>query len=153
MMASHVGYRGIAIALALNALITLPAHADTILETASFTGTHNGDYTVSATRFIAASFAVSNPTEITGIGGEFGGYPSGKIFGAIVPLANLTSFPSVAPSQIPSISLADVVFSTSGNTPPKGNDLLEPLSVTLSPGAYAVVFGSGLFGQGDRISK
>lgn len=142
------GYRGVVIALALSAMLTSAARAATILETAAYTGNHPGDYTLTASRFIGASFVVSNRTQITGIGGEFGGFTSGTIFGAIVPLANLTSFPLVSPSQLPSISLANVVFSVPSATgfPTPANDLLEPLSVILNPGAYGVVFGSGLFG-------
>jgi hypothetical protein len=40
------------------------------------------------------------------------------------------------------------VFSLVGQLPdiPQGADIIEPLAVTLNPGFYAVLFGSGLFG-------
>ena len=81
-------------------------------------------------------------TQITGIGGQFGGFPQGEIFGAIVALPSPTSFPDFTPSGIEANSLAHVVFAAPSDT----TDLTENLDVTLSAGSYAVVFGSGAFG-------
>ena len=129
-------------------VLAFPANADIILQTALFTGVDNGEYIVHSDRFIGASFALSSPTQITGIGGQFGGFPAGTIFGAIIPLDSLTALPTYAPDQLPTHSLADTVFSLVGQLPaiPQGADIIEPLSVTLPPGTYAVLFGSGLFG-------
>lgn len=130
------------LAIGLLATFVVPVKAATILETASYTGIDNGEYIVQASRFLGTSFTITQTTNITAIGAQFGGFPGGTIFGAIVPLASLTALPAGSPSGLEAISLADVVFSVAGGT----HDLLESLSVTLDPGTYGVIFGSGLFG-------
>jgi hypothetical protein len=125
------------------AATSAPAHAKVIFETAAYTGVDTGEYIVQDIRFIGAAFTLDKSTQITGIGGQFGGYPGGTIFGAIVPLASQMSLPSFAPSDIGSNAIADVVFSLPTVT---AVDYTAPLSVELSPGSYAVIFGSGAFG-------
>ena len=117
----------------------LPARAGLIYESAAYTGADPGDYIVQADRLIGARFSVAATTQVTSIGAGFGQGGSGTIFGAIIPLASMTAYPSVPPSQLPAISLADVVFAA----PASVSDLAVKLSATLLPGAYAVVFGSG----------
>lgn len=118
------------------------ANASTIFETATFTGVDTGEYIVSDTRYFGVAFTLNQTTEITGIGGQFGGFPSGTIFGAIVSLPSADSFPDFTPSAIEANSLADVVFAAPSDT----TDLTESLNITLSAGTYGVVFGSGAFG-------
>jgi hypothetical protein len=115
------------------------ADAKTIFETAAFTGVDTGEYIVSDSRYFGVAFTLDKTTEITGIGGQFGGFPSGKIFGAIVPLPSATAFPDFTPSTIEAHSLAYVTFAA----PSDITDLTENLNVTLSAGTYGVVFGSG----------
>jgi hypothetical protein len=55
--------------------------AKTIFETATFTGVDTGEYIVSDSRYFGVAFTLDKTTEITGIGGQFGGFPSGTIFG------------------------------------------------------------------------
>ena len=69
--------------LAAGAIAT-SADAKTIFETATFTGVDTGEYIVSDTRYFGVAFTLDKTTEITGIGGQFGGFPSRTIFGAIV---------------------------------------------------------------------
>ena len=135
--------------LALTCLMSLvagavatSADAKTIFETATFTGVDTGEYIVSDTRYFGVAFTLDQTTEITGIGGQFGGFPGGTIFGAIVSLPSETSFPDFTPSAIEANSLAHVVVAAPSDT----TDLTENLDVTLSAGAYGVVFGSGAFG-------
>jgi len=97
---------------------------------------------VSDTRYFGVAFTLDKTTEITGIGGQFGGFPSGTIFGAIVSLPSATSFPDFTPSTIEANSLAHVVFAAPSDT----TDLTEKVDVSLSAGTYGVVFGSGAFG-------
>ncbi len=136
---------------ALMALATAfaPAvHAATILETASFTGDDPGDYTVigdgtnANSRFMGASFSLTGLTDITSIGLGLGRYSSGSIFAAIIPLAAPGAYPSVAPADLASIALGEIVFSVPAVT----TDLTEAFSLRLGAGDYAIVFGSGLFG-------
>ena len=93
--------------LALTCLMSLAAwavatsaDAKTIFETATFTGVDTGEYIVSDTRYFGVAFTLDKTTEITGIGGQFGGFPSGEIFGAIVSLPSATSLPDFTPSTI-----------------------------------------------------
>jgi hypothetical protein len=127
--------------LAAGAIAT-SADAKTIFETATLTGVDTGEYIVSDTRYFGVAFTLDKTTEITGIGGQFGGFPSGEIFGAIVSLASATSLPDFTPSTIEANSLAHVVFAA----PSEITDLTENVDVTLGAGTYGVVFGSGAFG-------
>jgi hypothetical protein len=136
-------------AIAANlAILAAPisANAKLILETAIYTGVDTGETVPQDGRFVGAAFTLSGTEQITSIGAQFGGFPSGAIFAAIVPLASQTSLPSFTPSDIASDAIADVVFSVPMQ--PNGGpiDLSVPLNVTLSAGSYAVVFGSGAFG-------
>ena len=70
--------------LAAGAVAT-SADAKTIFETATFTGVDTGEYIVSDTRYFGVAFTLDKTTEITGIGGQFGGFPSGTIFGRLCP--------------------------------------------------------------------
>ena len=127
--------------LAAGAVAT-SADAGAIFETATFTGVDTGEYIVSDTRYYGVAFTLDQTTEIIGIGGQFGGFPSGTLFGAIVSLASATAFPDFTPSTIEASSLADVVFAAPSDT----TDLTENLNITPSAGSYGVVFGSGAFG-------
>ncbi len=134
--------------LALTCLMSLAAwavatsaDAKTIFETATFTGVDTGEYIVSDTRYFGVAFTLDKTTEITGIGGQFGGFPSGEIFGAIVSLPSATSLPDFTPSTIEANSLAYVTFAA----PSEITDLTEKVDLTLSAGTYGVVFGSGAF--------
>src|SRR5271168_3480926 len=70
----------------------------------------------SDSRYFGVAFTLDKTTEITGIGGQFGGFPSGTIFGAIVSLPSATSFPDFTPSTIEANSLAHVVFAAPSDT-------------------------------------
>jgi hypothetical protein len=118
------------------------ADAGTIFETATFTGVDTGEYIVSDSAYFGVAFTLDKTTEITGIGGQFGGFPSGTIFGAIVSLPSVTSLPDFTPSTIADNSLAHVVFAAPSAT----TDLTQKVDVTLGAGTYGVVFGSGAFG-------
>jgi hypothetical protein len=109
MFAARVRICGGAVGLGLlMSVLAFPANANIILQTALFTGVDTGEYIVQSNRFIGASFALSSPTQITGIGGQFGGFPDGTVFGVIIPLSSLTALPDYSPDQLP---LADTVFS------------------------------------------
>ncbi len=136
-------------AIAANlAILAAPvsASAKLVLETATYTGVDTGETIPQDGRFVGAAFTLGGTEQITSVGAQFGGFPSGTIFAAIVSLASQTSLPSFTPSDIASNAIADVVFSVPMQ--PNGGpiDLSVPLNVTLSAGSYAVVFGSGAFG-------
>ena len=131
------------VALGLALAATGADAASTVYESATYTGQDTGEYILTGDDLIGAVFTLTKTTAITGIGAQFGGFPSGDIFGAIVPVASLSDFPAGASDDLAAISLADVVFAVPQAT---AIDLMEPLNVTLAPGSYAVIFGSGQFG-------
>jgi hypothetical protein len=92
---------------------------------------------------MGAAFTLTQATQITAIGAQFGGFPSGSIFGAIVNVDPNTLLPTFSSSALASNALAHTVFSVTQAT---AIDLSTPLSLTLGPGTYGLVFGSGLFG-------
>jgi hypothetical protein len=136
----------LAAAFAANlAILAAPvcASAKVVLETATYTGVDTGETIVQDGRFVGAAFTLGATEQITNVGAQFGGFPGGTIFAAIVPLASQTSLPSFAPSDIAANAIADVVFSVPMAV---AIDYSVPLNVTLPAGSYAVVFGSGAFG-------
>lgn len=130
-------------ALGIAAMTAMPSFAATVYESATYTGDDTGEYIIQDGRSIGAAFTLAQATDITGIGAQFGGFPSGTIFGAIVALSAPDAYPAGDPSDLASIALAHTVFSVPTAT---AVDLLTPLSVSLAAGNYAVIFGSGQFG-------
>ncbi|MEE9494530.1 MAG: VPLPA-CTERM sorting domain-containing protein [Gammaproteobacteria bacterium] len=102
---------------------------------------HGASSYVNSDQFIGARFTVDQPVTILGIGGHFQKYSgySGSVFGAIVSLDN-KSYPSISTAGFNNL-VASSVF-----TPDWGKDFLAPIDATLTPGTYAVILGSGLFG-------
>src|ERR1700722_19022365 len=151
---------GLPLALVL-ATIALPARADVVLfQTANpdpnalafdntivlqGDGTTAGNGVTGGSLFVGASFTVTAPTTLTSIGASFGDTAltagSGSIFGAIVSVDPITGLPTQPVENLTSVALADAVF-----TPTADGDTTAALSVTLAPGTYGLVFGSGLFG-------
>jgi hypothetical protein len=129
-------------ALCLLPVLAAPTKADTIFETGTFTGTDLGDYSIYDGRYLGASFSITQQTTITSIGAQFGAYSYGTIFGAIVPLASLTTLPAGSPTDLASIALGHTILSM----PSQIEDVSGSLSLALAPGTYGIVFGSGLFG-------
>ncbi len=100
-----------------------------------------GGAIIDAGQFLVARFHVDQTAEVEAIGGHLGS--SGEIFGALIPLSG----PDALPEEIP---LDQALASTTFDAGTASRDFRTPLSATLEPGDYALVFGSGLFGaQGD----
>ena len=117
------------------------AGAAIIYESATMgpTGQTSG-YIVDSYDFIGSRFYVSQPTQVTAIGGHLVTYTSGGIFGAIVRLYSSTDLPNGIPFDSLDVA-AYKVFIPSYTS----SDFRTSLSVTLQPGYYALVFGSGLY--------
>ena len=92
------------------------------------------------TQFLGARFEVANTVEVQSVGGDIVGIASGPLFAAIIPLSSLSALPSGPLSSL------DVIAETTFTAPFPGGDVSVPLSVTLEPGVYGLLFGSGLFG-------
>lgn len=122
-------------------LASTATFADTVFSTADFEAVENGTYAIDNTNFQSVNFQLTQQTLITGIGGHFSQYSSGdNIFGAIVAASSLASAPTVDSSSLEALALAHTVFT------PDGSDQVAALSINLAPGAYTLVFGSGLWG-------
>jgi len=158
---------GAVAALASTALLAgTPAFADLILETATagiggngaypvytdaLTGT--GDGTDAGSNFIGAAFATGSPITALQVGANVDAFGSGSVFAEIVPLASLASLPDVAGSLISwlqSNNSGDALL-TAPATAGDASTVIN-FATALSPGSYAVVFGSGLYGATGEIN-
>jgi hypothetical protein len=95
--------------------------------------------------FSGVNFHLSTSAHVSQIGGNFGDFVTvgnNEIFGAIVPVAGITSAP------VPADLSSNVLATTLITLPAAGQsaDVFGNLSLDLSPGFYGVVFGSGKFG-------
>jgi hypothetical protein len=118
--------------------------AETIFESATFGPFSDAPmgYAIANYQFQAARFHLDTETVVDHIGGRFGGNGTSKLlsFGAIAELG-ASGFPDASPLTFQPI--ASATFS-----PANANaDTLVPLSVTLPPGDYALIFGAGRFGS------
>jgi hypothetical protein len=129
-------------AVALLALAAAPAMADPLYQSAAFTGDDTGEYILTNNNLMGGVFTLTSATRITDIGAQFGGFPGGEIFGAVVRVDPATGLPAGPSTDIASIALGHAVFAVSGGT----HDQSVALPLLLAAGSYAVVFGSGQFG-------
>lgn len=128
------------------------AHAFSIIHESATLGetAQGGGASIISTQFLGSRFSVGNTVQVDAIGGHLTRLDSGNqlIFGAIVELSSPTALPTGGPSD-----LGEVIASTTFSPPlsndygggPGSDDILVPLLATLTPGDYALVFGSGLF--------
>ncbi|MGB8369057.1 MAG: hypothetical protein ACLPYZ_10435 [Limisphaerales bacterium] len=97
---------------------------------------------ISAQQYLGHRFRVRETVQVKAVGGHFAF--SSSFFAAIVRLPNMSSFPKGAPFT--SDELVAYTVCSIGSDP--SQDYVFPLSVTLRPGYYALVFGAGLYGTG-----
>ncbi len=97
-------------------------------------------------QFLAARFALSIPSALGSVGGEFVN-TSGSFFVALVPLSSMTALPvgntAAGIPFNPGEVLAYETFSADVST---SRIVTVPFSIQLTPGVYGVIFGTGLFG-------
>lgn len=91
--------------------------------------------------FVGVRFHLDQPVVTTQVGGHFVGSETGDFFGAIIALSNENDFPDTT-----DLSSADVLGHTLLAFPSPSAEVLGDLNLQLSPGWYALAFGSGLFG-------
>jgi hypothetical protein len=121
-------------------------HAFTVFETATLgqTGLTPSGVGIYNDQFVGAKFELASSVTTTAIGGHFGTTtPIGnnQFFGAIVALSGPNDFPDSA-----DLSTPDVLGTALLTFPNLSAEISAPLSVSLTQGHYALVFGSGLFG-------
>ena len=95
-------------------------------------------------QYLCARFHVSQPTLVDQVGGLMRRYPSShtvSIFAAIAPITSSSGFPQLSPSQFQPLAVTSLDLTTGDYA-----DWRAPLSVLLSPGDYALIFGTGRFG-------
>jgi hypothetical protein len=134
----------IVLIIAMFCFVELPeSEGAVIYESATFgTTAQTGGPLVNSGQFLGVRFQIFLPTNITSIGGHFledGG--DADFFGAIVALTSFSDFPDSS-----NLSTSDVIGSTLLSPPAASNDVSGSISLTLTPGIYSLVFGSGLFG-------
>jgi len=93
------------------------------------------------TVFAGVRFQLNQPVVTSQIGGHFVATSSGNFFGAIVELDDENDFPNSEDLTTP-----DVLGATLLTFPVPSAEVFGNLSLSLDPGWYALVFGSGLFG-------
>jgi len=93
--------------------------------------------------FSGVRFELSQPVLTTRVGGHFVIKPNAEdsFFGAIVQLDSVTDFPNSG-----DLSTTDVLGKTLLTFPESSTDVFGDLTLSLNPGWYALIFGSGLFG-------
>ncbi len=94
---------------------------------------------VSATNYVGWRFKVNATTAVTEVGGHLGAI-TGNLFAAIISLTALDAMPQGTP-----FADGTVKASTSFTPPSPSAEFRTPLSVSLAPGSYALIFGSGKF--------
>ncbi len=113
-----------------------------ILETATLGPDPTPAIGIGGLQWVAAKFTVSKSVQVDHIGVNLAG--AQRIFGAIIPVFGPDALPTFPPDQIESFALAIATFTA----PAAAADVSVPLSVSLPPGDYGIVFGVGPFGAG-----
>jgi hypothetical protein len=134
------------------------AQAQTVtLESGTFAPSQvdpSAGYFIGREQFLGWKFQLDSTLQITDIGGYLVSENSNptsndQIFGAIVSLSSPTALPQGNPF-LPEEILASTTFIPHSYLSP--SDITVPLSVTLNPGSYGLIFGSGLFGASGSAS-
>ncbi len=115
-----------------------------VLESAQLGATGRiGGTSVTVAQFVGWRFETSVPLSVEQVGGHMLSFPDepGEIFAAIVRLPSIDAMPQGTP-----FTPEEVVATTTFRPPFPSNEVLTPLSAALRPGAYALVYGTGLFG-------
>jgi hypothetical protein len=121
------------------------AQADVIYESAELgpTGIIIGAR-VEPAQFLGARFHIDQTVQVTAVGGHLTmhtGHGGQELFAAIVGLTDPDTLPLGAP-----FDAGEVLASTIFDPGSPSSDVRVPLSVTIAPGDYGLIFGSGLFG-------
>jgi len=138
------------------AMYTQAARADVLIyETATIRGREDSGGTVVGTDgsdllYQASVFSITNSTHVTAVGGHFGVTPNTALptmlDAEIVKLPNGSTAPP--PNTTGPFNFSDVAAHTTFGlaTHLDNGDVKIPLDVTLAPGTYALMFGSGMYG-------
>lgn len=115
-----------------------------VLESAELGATGRiGGTSVTTAQFVGWRFQTDQTLAVDRVGGHLLSFPDrpGDIFAALVRLQSINSVPLGAP-----FTPEEVVATTTFRPPFPSDEVLVPLAAPLTPGSYALVFGTGLFG-------
>lgn len=132
---------GAAMFIATNA----PATSSFLFQSATLGDSQSGGISIIPEQIIGVRFQLGTAVQIEQIGGAFGGESGGnrQLVGALVSLSSLSDFPDSRNLSTPDV-LMHVNFIPHLNST---EEITVPITpITLSPGTYALVFTSGLFG-------
>ena len=107
---------------------------------------------IASEQFLGAIFELNSVTEVADIGGQFftPNRLNGEMFAVIEQLDSSSSLPTGNPFD--SSDLSRIVVSTTITVPSADSlDWVFPVSVTLQPGVYALMYGKGLFGASPDV--
>ena len=95
-----------------------PSQAETIYESATFCSTSAGGYTFDGGQILGARFHLSQPVQVTAIGGNMAAstQTGGTFFGAIITLPYSIAFPEGNPFDQSEV-VASATFNMNGATP------------------------------------
>ncbi len=136
----------LALLLAIPAGLSCNALADTLFESATMGATQqSGGYSIDDAQYLGVRFTLGSKTTITSVGGQLGagGFGDGGIFVAIVKLASASALPVGAPFTSQEVVASKAVKITGK----PATDVFVPLTVTLDPGVYGLIYGSGALGD------
>jgi len=132
-------------AVAIGLVMSTVVNAVVIHESATLgpTGVTFG-YGIGDPTFLGSRFSITDTVSVDNVGGhlvQIEGNEGDTIFAAIISLSSSTALPTGSP-----FNTSELMASTTFSIPFLSDDVLTPLSVTLAPGDYALIFGSDLFG-------
>ncbi|MHC4742135.1 MAG: SdrD B-like domain-containing protein, partial [Planctomycetota bacterium] len=145
----HGTWRILVVYVSISAMLWMNQHArgDVIHCSATLGPTgQSGGWGINSDFFMGSRFYVDRTVNVTSIGGHLVEWQGGAFFGAIVSLSNMYDLPNGFP-----FLGAEVVASTVFDPGYPSSDFRTPLSVTLWPGSYALIFGSGEFGAFNGV--
>ena len=122
-----------------------PATSSFLFQSATLGDSQSGGISIIPEQIIGVRFQLGTAVQIEQIGGAFGGESGGnrQLVGALVSLSSLSDFPDSRNLSTPDV-LMHVNFIPHLNST---EEITVPITpITLSPGTYALVFTSGLFG-------
>lgn len=149
MFRHHRRFPGLVLCLGLGLGLGAPAGAVTIFESATLGATgQSGGTSVNGSQFVGVRFQVTQPVNTGSIGAHLAGaFDGAEIFGAIILLSGPSDVPDSA-----DLSTPDVLGAAILSLPALSDEVTATLELSLAPGWYALVLGSGLFGAGDSGS-
>ena len=125
-------------------VVASSARAGVLFQSAALAPDPTGGTSLLSNQWLASRFELASPVQVTSVGGQLI-YANGTLFAAIVPLNGPAGLPVGQ-----AFGSTDVLAETTFTAPDTGAGVVEdyqtPLSVTLGPGEYGLVLGSGAFG-------